>query len=53
LYVSKSDPSRHFYAYEHPEWLARDLQTMFGKGGGAYGAVKEKNGYDKDERAKL
>ncbi|KAM0137033.1 hypothetical protein ACHAO1_004208 [Botrytis cinerea] len=36
----------HFYAHEKPELLARDLKTMFGKGGGAFGAVKGKSGYD-------
>ncbi|KAF7926247.1 uncharacterized protein EAE98_006542 [Botrytis deweyae] len=36
----------HFYAHEKPELLARDLRAMFGKGGGAFGVVKGKNGYD-------
>ena len=33
-------------ALERPEWLARDLRKMFGKGGGAAGVVEGKNGYD-------
>lgn len=36
---------RHFYATEHPDWLIEDLRIMFGKGGGAYGVVEEKDGY--------
>ncbi|EWC47421.1 hypothetical protein DRE_00389 [Drechslerella stenobrocha 248] len=35
----------HFAAHERPEWLAADLKAMFGKGGGGYGAVTERNGY--------
>jgi hypothetical protein len=52
VFESDNPSGGHFYASERPEWLARDLKTMFGKGGGAYGVVKGKNGYDKD-RAKL
>lgn len=37
----------HFYAHEKPELLARDLREMFGEGGGAFGVVKGRNGYDK------
>jgi hypothetical protein len=44
---------RHFYAYERPELLARDLKIMFGKNGGAYGAVKGKSGYAQAGRARL
>lgn len=39
-------------AHEKPELLARDLKTMFGKGGGAYGAVEGKDGYI-DVKARL
>ncbi|KAJ6261490.1 hypothetical protein Dda_4160 [Drechslerella dactyloides] len=35
----------HFAAHERPEWLAGDLKEMFGKGGGAYGVVGDRNGY--------
>lgn len=35
----------HFAAYEKPEELVDDLRKMFGKGGGAFGAVKGKTGY--------
>ena len=35
----------HFAAVEHPEIVSRDLQTMLGKGGKAYGCVTGKSGY--------
>lgn len=35
----------HFAAWEKPEYLVADLREMFGKGGGAYGVVKGKDGY--------
>jgi hypothetical protein len=44
---------RHFYAHEYPELLARDLKIMFGKCGGAYGAVNGKDGYEQIRRARL
>ncbi|TVY56057.1 putative epoxide hydrolase, partial [Lachnellula cervina] len=47
VYESENDSGGHFYATEKPEYLTRDLKKMFGKGGGAYGAVKEKSGYDR------
>ena len=36
---------RHFYAFECPRLLVRDMQAMFGKGGGAYGLVTGRDGY--------
>ena len=35
----------HFAAHERPEALVDDLNKMFGKGGGAYGVIKGKEGY--------
>jgi hypothetical protein len=29
-----------------PDIIARDLQKMFGKGGGAYGVVPGRNGFE-------
>jgi hypothetical protein len=52
VFESDNESGGHFYATEKPQLLARDLNTMFGKGGGAYGAVKGKSGYD-DDRARL
>lgn len=46
-------PRRHFYAHEHPEWLARDMKIMFGRGGGAAGVVTNRDGYDTTNRARL
>lgn len=37
-------------ATEHPELVARDLKAMFGKGGGAFGVVEGKSGYDESEQ---
>lgn len=52
VYESFNEVGGHFMATEHPDLLARDLRTMFGKGGGAYGVVEGKSGYDGD-RARL
>jgi hypothetical protein len=47
VFESDNDTGGHFFATEKPQLLARDLRTMFGKGGGAYNVVKGKSGYDK------
>ena len=52
VYEAENDSGGHFYATERPQLLARDLRTMFGKGGGAYNVVEGKSGYD-DERSRL
>lgn len=41
------DKGGHFAAWERPDVIAGDLKKMFGRGGGAYGVVKGKNGYAK------
>jgi hypothetical protein len=41
---------RHFYAHEHPDLLARDVKIMFGKGGGGYGLIAGKDGYEIEEQ---
>lgn len=46
VYESDNESGGHFFATEKPELLARDLKTMFGKNGGAFGVVKGKSGYD-------
>ena len=46
VYEAENESGGHFYATEKPEYLARDLKTMFGKDGGAYGVVEGKSGYD-------
>ncbi|CZR68834.1 related to epoxide hydrolase [Phialocephala subalpina] len=45
VYEADNESGGHFYAHERPEWLARDLRTMFGKTGGAFGVVKGREGY--------
>ncbi|EHK96927.1 putative epoxide hydrolase [Glarea lozoyensis 74030] len=40
VYEAFNESGGHFYATEKPALLARDLRTMFGKGGGAYKVVK-------------
>lgn len=52
VFESHNDSGGHFMAHEKPEYLARDLKAMFGKGGGAFGVVEGKNGYD-DVQARL
>jgi pimeloyl-ACP methyl ester carboxylesterase len=36
VYEAENRHGGHFYAHEHPEWLARDLHQMFGKGINAF-----------------
>jgi len=36
----------HFAAWECPDALVNDLRVMFGRGGGAYGCVKGRSGYN-------
>ncbi|KAL3425026.1 epoxide hydrolase [Phlyctema vagabunda] len=52
VFESTNSSGGHFYATEKPELLAKDLRTMFGKGGGASNVVKGKSGYD-DDRPRL
>ncbi len=44
-FMSDADDVRHFAAYERPDAIARDLKSMFGKDGGAYGVVNGHDGY--------
>ena len=46
VYVSEHDKGGHFAAWERPDAIVKDLRTMFGKGGGAFGAVEGKSGFD-------
>lgn len=45
VFESQHTKGGHFAAYETAEPLAADLRKMFGRGGGAYGVVKGKDGY--------
>ncbi|MCJ1243160.1 hypothetical protein MMC30_000357 [Trapelia coarctata] len=44
-HVSENDTGGHFAAWERPECITADLHAMFARNGGAYGAVKDKDGY--------
>lgn len=44
-FVSEHKSGGHFAAFENPEGIMGDLRLMFGKGGGAFGAVEGKSGY--------
>ncbi|KAF2665531.1 alpha/beta-hydrolase [Microthyrium microscopicum] len=46
VFESWAESGGHFAAWERPEKLAGDLRVMFGKGGGAYGVVAGRDGYD-------
>jgi hypothetical protein len=43
---SEHESGGHFAAWECPDAIVKDLRTMFGRGGGAYGCVPGKNGYE-------
>jgi pimeloyl-ACP methyl ester carboxylesterase len=45
-----SERGGHFAAWEVPDELIKDLRTMFGKGGGAYGVVEERDGYGEGKK---
>lgn len=46
VFESVHEDGGHFAAHERPQVLAEDLFKMFGKGGGAYGVIKGKTGYN-------
>ncbi|KAI9778331.1 MAG: hypothetical protein M1839_008118 [Geoglossum umbratile] len=46
VFEGEHEHGGHFAAWERPEDLAVDLRTMFGRGGGAFGCVKGKEGFD-------
>lgn len=52
VYESVNESGGHFAAWEKPEVIASDLKRMFGKGGGAYGIVSGRDGYQ-GARARL
>lgn len=45
VFIREHNVGGHFAAYEVPEALVGDLKEMFGRGGGAFGCVEDKNGY--------
>jgi hypothetical protein len=44
--ASEYDYGGHFAAWERPDAIVKDLREMFGKGGGAFGCVEGKDGYE-------
>ena len=46
VFESEYDHGGHFAAWERPDAIVSDLRKMFGKGGGAFGVVSGRNGYD-------
>ncbi|KIW14654.1 hypothetical protein PV08_07438 [Exophiala spinifera] len=46
VFERTNDSGGHFFAWERPEYLIKDVRDMFAKkGGGAYGVVKGLDGY--------
>lgn len=45
VYENDHEDGGHFAASEKPMAIASDLRKMFGKGGGAFGVIKGKDGY--------
>ena len=45
IYENDYQRGGHFATSERPEAVVHDLQTMFGKDGGAYGVVEGRDGY--------
>lgn len=45
VFHSQHESGGHFAAHEKPEELVSDLRKMFGKGGPAFGVVKDSPGY--------
>ena len=46
VFERERESGGHFAAWERPEWVAQDLKEMFGKRGGACGAVRGKSGFE-------
>ena len=46
VYEKERERGGHFAAWETPEFIVEDLCRMFGKGGGAFGVVEGRSGYD-------
>lgn len=52
VYQEVFDKGGHFAGWERPDAVAKGLCEMFGERGGAYGVVKGKDGYGKNENMK-
>ena len=49
VFESEHDQGGHFAAWERPDTIVHDLQSMFGRKGGAYAVVKGRTGYVKSK----
>ena len=49
VFESEHESGGHFAAFERPDAIVDDLRNMFGKGGGAFGVVKGRSGFDEHE----
>lgn len=47
VFESEYEKGGHFAAWERPDAILKDLRSMFGKDGGAYGVVPGRNGYER------
>lgn len=48
VFEKRHESGGHFAAFERPEELVKDIRAMFGKRGGAFGAVQHRAGYESD-----
>ncbi|KAI9817380.1 MAG: hypothetical protein M1832_004687 [Thelocarpon impressellum] len=48
VFEAEHETGGHFAAWEKPQQLVEDLRAMFGRGGGAFGVVKGKDGYGRE-----
>lgn len=46
VFESEYEKGGHFAAWERPDAVIGDLRMMFGRGGGAFGCVEGRNGYE-------
>ena len=46
VFESEYERGGHFAAWERPDAVVGDLRRMFGRGGGAFGCVRGKSGYE-------
>lgn len=53
VYQSEHSHGGHFAAWERPDAIVNDLRSMFGKRGGAFGVVPNRNGYGQDQKSRL
>lgn len=50
VFEHDSESGGHFFAFEEPDQLVKDVRDMFKKGGGAYGVITGRNGYNESAK---